>query len=52
MRGLSDRLQQKMATYMDLTFNKAISTTISVEVKNSEQGKTKRFGREGGEGSS
>jgi hypothetical protein len=52
MRGLNDSLQRKMATCLDLTFNMAMSTTISVEVKNSEHGKTKRFRREGGEGSS
>jgi hypothetical protein len=47
MRGLNDRLQRKMATCLDLTFNRAMSTTISVEAKNSGQGKTKSFGREG-----
>jgi hypothetical protein len=41
-----------MATCLDLTFNKAVSTTISVEAKNSGQGKIKRFGCEGGDGSS
>jgi hypothetical protein len=30
-----------MATYLDLTFNRAVSTTISVEEKNSGQGKKK-----------
>jgi hypothetical protein len=50
MKGLSDRLQWK--TCLNLTFNRVVSTTISVEAKNSRQGKTKRFGREGGEGSS
>ena len=52
MRGLNDMLHWKMAICLDLTFNRAVSTTISVEEKNSEHGKTKRFGREGGEGSS
>jgi hypothetical protein len=52
MRGLSYRLQRKMATCLDLTFNRVVSTMISVEAKNSGQGKTKRFGREGGERSS
>jgi hypothetical protein len=52
MRGLSDRLQQKMSTCLELTFNRSVSTTISMEAKNSGQGKTKRFGHEGGEGSS
>jgi hypothetical protein len=41
-----------MATYLDLTFNWAVITVISVEAKNLEQGKMKRTGREGGEGSS
>jgi hypothetical protein len=41
-----------MATYLDLTFNMVVSTTISVEVKNLGQGKIKRFGHEAGEGSS
>jgi hypothetical protein len=52
MRGLNDMLQRKMATCLDFTFNRVVSTTISVEAKNSGQGKTKRYGREGGEGSS
>jgi hypothetical protein len=47
MRGLNDRLHRKMATCLDFTFSRAVSTTISVEAKNSGQGKTKRFGREG-----
>ncbi|KAL5647153.1 hypothetical protein ACJX0J_041508, partial [Zea mays] len=50
MRGLSDRLQGKMATCLDLTFSKAISMAISIEAKNPGQGRTKRVGREGGEG--
>jgi hypothetical protein len=41
MRGLNDRLQQKMATFLDLTYSRAVSTTLSVEDKNSGQGKTK-----------
>jgi hypothetical protein len=36
---------------LDLTFNRVVRMVISVEAKNSGQGKTKRFGREGGEGS-
>jgi hypothetical protein len=52
MRGLNDRLQRKMATCLDLTFNRAVSIAISVEAKNLGQGKMKRTGREGGEGSS
>jgi hypothetical protein len=51
MRGLNDRLQRKMATFLDLTYSRVVSTALSVEAKNSGQGKTKRYGREGGEGS-
>jgi hypothetical protein len=47
MRGLNDRLQRKMATFLDLTYSRAISTVLSVEAKNSGQGKTKRYGGEG-----
>jgi hypothetical protein len=42
MRGLNDTLQWKMATCLNLTFNRVVSTTISVEAKNSGQGKMKR----------
>ena len=52
MRSLNDRQQQKMATCLDLTFSRVVSTTLSVEANNSGQGKTKWFGCEGGEGSS
>jgi hypothetical protein len=41
-----------MATSLDLTYIRAMSTTLSVEAKNSGQGKTKRLGCEGGKGSS
>lgn len=34
MRGLSDRLQRKMVVCLDLTFSRAVSTTISGEDKN------------------
>ena len=44
MRGLNDRLQQKMATYLDLTYNRTVSTTLAVEAKNTGQGKSKGFG--------
>jgi hypothetical protein len=47
IRGLNDRLQWKMATCLDLTYGKAVSTSLSVEANNSGQGKTKIFGREG-----
>jgi hypothetical protein len=39
MRGLNDRLQQKMATCLDLTYSRAISTTLVVESKNAGHGK-------------
>jgi hypothetical protein len=44
MRGLNDRLQRKMATCLDLTYNRAVSTTLAVEAKNTGQGKSKGFG--------
>jgi hypothetical protein len=44
MRGLNDRLQQKMATCLDLTYNRAVSTALAVEAKNTCQGKSKGFG--------
>jgi hypothetical protein len=34
MRGLNDRLQWKVATCLDLTYRRAISTTLIVEAKN------------------
>jgi hypothetical protein len=46
MRGLSDRLQRKMAACIDLTYGKAISTTLSVEAKYAGSGKNKGFGGE------
>ena len=39
MRGLNDRLQQKMATCLDLTYSRAVSTTLGVEAKNMGHGK-------------
>jgi hypothetical protein len=47
MRGLNDRLQRKMATCLDLTYSRVVSTTLAVEAKNSGQEKTKRYGSEG-----
>jgi hypothetical protein len=44
MRGLNDRLQRKMATYLDLSYSRAISTTLVVEAKNTGQGKSEGFG--------
>jgi hypothetical protein len=34
MRGLNDRLQQKMATCLDLTYSRVVSTALAVEAKN------------------
>jgi hypothetical protein len=44
MRGLNDRLQRKMATCLDLTYNRVVSTTLAVEAKNVGHGKSKGFG--------
>jgi hypothetical protein len=41
MRGLNDRLQRKMVMCLDLTYNRAVSITLSVEAKNAGQGKSK-----------
>jgi hypothetical protein len=46
MRGLNDRLQRKMATCLDLTYSRAVSTTLSVEAKNAGQGKSKEYAGE------
>jgi hypothetical protein len=43
-RGLNDRLHRKMATCLDLTYSRAISTELAVEAKNTGQGKSKGFG--------
>src|SRR5688572_5569296 len=44
MRGLNDRLQRKMATCLDLTYSRAVSTALAVEAKNAGHGKSKGFG--------
>jgi hypothetical protein len=44
MRGLNDRLQRKMATCLDLTYSRAVSTALAVQAKNTGQGKSKGFG--------
>jgi hypothetical protein len=41
MRGLNDRLQRKMATCLDLTYSKAVSTALAVEAKNAGHGSKK-----------
>jgi hypothetical protein len=37
MSGLNVRLRRKMATCLDLTYSRAVSTTLSVEAKNAGQ---------------
>jgi hypothetical protein len=44
MRGLNDRLQRKMATCIDLTYGRAVSTALAVEAKNASSGKIKGSG--------
>jgi hypothetical protein len=46
MRGLNDRLQRKMATCIDLTYGRAVSTALAVEAKYAGAGKSKGFGGE------
>jgi hypothetical protein len=46
MRGLNDRLQRKMATCLDLTYSKAVSTALAVEAKNAGHGKSKGYAGE------
>jgi hypothetical protein len=44
MRGLNDRLQRKMATCLDLSYSRAINTTLAVEAKYAGPGKSKGYG--------
>jgi hypothetical protein len=44
MRGLNDRLQRKMATCLDLSYSRVVSTTLAVEAKSTVPGKSKGFG--------
>jgi hypothetical protein len=46
MRGLNDRLQQKMATCLDLTYSRVVSTALAVEAKNAGHGKSKGYAGE------
>jgi hypothetical protein len=46
MRRLNDRLQRKMATCLDLTYSRAVSTALVVEAKTAGHGKSKGFGGE------
>jgi hypothetical protein len=41
MRGLNDRLQRNMSTCLDLTYSRAVSTSLAVEAKNAGHGKSK-----------
>jgi hypothetical protein len=44
MRGLNDRLQRKMATCLNLTYSRAVSTALAVEAKYVGLGKSKGYG--------
>jgi hypothetical protein len=43
MRGLNDRLQHKMATCLDLTYSRAVSTALAVDDKNAGHGKSNGY---------
>jgi hypothetical protein len=44
MRGLNDRLQRKMATCLNLSYTRAVSTSLAVEAKYAGPGKSKGYG--------
>jgi hypothetical protein len=44
MRGLNDRMQRKMATFIDLTYGRAVSTALAVEAKYVGSRKSKGYG--------
>jgi hypothetical protein len=44
MRGLNDRLQRKMATCLNLSYNRVVSTALAVEAKYASPGKSKGYG--------
>jgi hypothetical protein len=44
MRGLNDRLQWKMATCLDLSYSRGVSTAPAVEAKYAGPGKSKGYG--------
>jgi hypothetical protein len=44
MRGLNDWLQRKMATFLDLSYSRAVSTALAVEAKYAGPGKSKGYG--------
>jgi hypothetical protein len=41
--GLNDRLQRKMATCLDLTYSRAVSTALAVKAKNAGHEKSKGY---------
>jgi hypothetical protein len=43
MRGLNDRMQRKMATCIDLSYGRAVSTALAVEAKYAGFGKSKGY---------
>jgi hypothetical protein len=47
MRDLNDRMQQKMATCIDLSYGRAVSMTLAVEAKYVGSGKSKGYGGDG-----
>jgi hypothetical protein len=44
MRGLNDRLQRKMATCLNLSYSRVVSTALAVEAKYAGKGKSKGYG--------
>jgi hypothetical protein len=44
MRGLNDRLQWKMATCLNLSYSRAVSTALEVEAKYAGPSKSKGYG--------
>jgi hypothetical protein len=44
MRGLNDRMQRKMATCIDISYGRAVSTALAVEAKYAGSGKSKGYG--------
>jgi hypothetical protein len=46
MRDLNDRLQQKMATCLDLSYSRAVSTALVVEAKYAGPGESRLEGGE------
>jgi hypothetical protein len=44
MRGLNDQLQRKMATCLDITYSRAVSTALAVEAKYAGPGKSQGYG--------